>query len=115
MSVCASAASNLGSEHSMDWRIIIFRAVVVAVAAFLFAICVVAVQAVFQFDGKCGGLIPFLSAAQPCTLSQYVWSSLSFTVAVFFQEYWLIGLVFAGMVVVGSVIFERLRSHQNAV
>jgi len=37
------------------------------------------------------------------------------TFLVLFHEYWLIGLFFVGIVFIGSGIFERLRSHQNAV
>jgi len=99
----------------MRWRIVTFRAIAVAVVAFLFVVCVAAIYAALQFDGMCGGFMPFLSAAQPCTLSQYVWSSVSLTFLVLFHEYWLIGLLFVGIVFVGSGIFERLRSHQNAV
>ena len=99
----------------MRWRIVTFRAIAVAVVAFLFVVCVAAIYAALQFDGMCGGFMPFLSAAQPCTLSQYVWSSVSLTFLVLFHEYWLIGLFFIGIVFIGSGIFERLRSRQNAV
>jgi hypothetical protein len=99
----------------MKWRAVIFRAVAVTVVAFLFAVCAIGIYAALQFDGKCGGWMPFLSAAQPCTLSQFVWSSLSLTFLVLLHEYWLIGLLFVGIVLVGSGIFERLRSHQDAV
>ena len=99
----------------MRWRIVTFRAIAVAVVAFLFVVCVATIYAALQFDGMCGGFMPFLSAAQPCTLSQYVWSSVSLTFLVLFHEYWLIGLLFAGIAFIGSAIFERLRSHQNAV
>ena len=99
----------------MRWRIAAFRAVAITVVAFLFVVCVVTIQVALQFDGMCGGYMPFLSAAQPCTLSQYVWSSVSLTFLVFFHEYWLIGLFFVGIVLIGSGIFERLRSRRNAV
>ena len=97
----------------MKWRIVTFRAVAVTVVAFL-AVCVIAIHAALQFEGMCGGWMPFLSAAQPCTLSQYVWSSVSLTFLVVFHEYWLIGLFFVGIVFIGSGIFEWLRSRQSA-
>jgi hypothetical protein len=99
----------------MSWRAVIFRAVVVTLVVFVFFACAIAIYAALQFDGKCGGWMPFLSAAQPCTLSQYVWSSLSLTFLVLLHEYWLIGLLFIGIVFVGSGIIERLRSHQDGV
>ena len=98
----------------MRWRIATFRAVVAAIALSFVAVCVVAFQAALQFEGTCGGLMPFLGAAQPCTLWQYVWSSVSFTFAVFFDQYWLIGLSVAGIVFIGSVVFERFWSRPNA-
>lgn len=98
----------------MRWRIATFRSIVAVAAAFLIAVSVVAVQAALRFDGTCGGLIPFLSAAQPCTVWQYVWSNVSFTFAVFFEEYWLIALSTAGLVFIGAAIVERFWSRQNA-
>jgi hypothetical protein len=83
------------------------------VAAFLMAACAIVVNAALRFDGTCGGLIPFLGAAQPCTRWQYVFSSVSFTFAVLFQEYWFVGLFFVGFAFLGSVIFERFWTRQN--
>ena len=93
----------------MRWRITIVRAVAATVVAFLTLASVVTIEAALQFDGKCGGFMPFLAAAQPCTLPRYVWSSVSFTTAVLFHEFWWIGLLFAGVVFMGSAIFEHLR------
>jgi hypothetical protein len=79
------------------------------------AACAIVIDTSLRFDGTCGGLIPFLGAAQPCTLWQYVFSSVSFTFAVLFQEYWLVVLFFVGLVVLGSAIFDRFRSRHDAV
>src|SRR6476620_1731062 len=99
----------------MRWRIATFRAIAITVAAFLIAGCVIVVQTALRFDGTCGGLIPFLAAAQPCTFGKYVWSNVSFTFAVLVQEFWSIGLSFAAIVFIGSVIFECFWNRQNGV
>jgi hypothetical protein len=99
----------------MRWRIATLRAAAISVAAFLIAGCVSVLQAALRFDGTCGGLIPFLAAAQRCTRWQYVWSDVSFTFEVLLREYWVIGLLFVGIVFVGSAIFERFWSRPNAV
>jgi len=79
------------------------------VAAFVMAACVSVVDAALRYDGTCGGLMPFLGSPQPCTRWQYVSSSVSFTFAVMFHEYWHIGLVVVALLFVGSVLVERFR------
>ena len=97
----------------MRWRIATFRAVAVSTAVFLIAGCVIVVQAALRFDGRCGGLIPFLAATQPCTRWQYVWSDVSFTFEVLLREYWFIGLLFAGIVFIGSAVFTAPDVNSN--
>ena len=92
------------------WQKATVRAIAISTAAFLLAACAIVVDAAFGFDGKCGGLMPFVGgAAQPCTLWQYLSSNVSFTFAVLLHEYWSMGLIFAGLVFLGSAVFE-LRS-----
>ena len=98
----------------MRWYTVILRTVAVSVAACLIAVCVIVVEAVLRYNGTCGGLIPFLAAAQPCTLWQYVWSDLSFTVEVFLREFGGVGLLLAGIVFIGSAIYERFRGRPDA-
>src|SRR6478672_4675608 len=97
------------------WQIVTVRAIAVLAAAFLMAGCAIVIDTALRFDGTCGGLIPFLGAAQPCTRWQYLSSSVSFTFAVLFQEYWLVVLFFVGLVFLGSAIFERFRTRQDTV
>jgi hypothetical protein len=94
----------------MRWRTAIFKAAAITVAAFLIAFGAIAVQAALGFDGKCGGLMPFLAAAQPCTLGEYVWSSVSFSFVIFFFVYWYVALSFAAIVLAVTLIRER-KSH----
>jgi hypothetical protein len=44
-----------------------------------------------------------------------MWFDVSFTFEVLLHEYWSVGLLFAGIVFVGSAIFERFWSRPNAV
>ena len=99
----------------MRWQITTVRAIAVLAAAFLMAACATVIDAVVRFDGTCGGLIPFLAAAQPCTRWQYVSADISFTFAVLLQEYWPVVLFFVGLVFLGSAVFERFRTRQDAV
>lgn len=52
------------------------------------ALVVVVVAA--NYDGKCGGLIPFLSGPRECTFLEYITSEVPFTFAVLFYCYWYI-------------------------
>ena len=99
----------------MRWQVATVRAIAVLLAAFLMAACAIVVQAALRFDGTCGGLIPFLAATQPCTRWQYVSADVSFTFAVLFQEYWPVALFCVGLVFLGSAVFERFRTRQDAV
>jgi len=78
------------------------------------AACAIVIEIAIRFDGTCGGLIPFLAAAQPCTRWQYVSSNVWFTFAVLFQEYWLVVLFFVGVVFLGSAIFDRFCTPARA-
>jgi hypothetical protein len=41
-------------------------------------------------------------------------ADISFTFAVLFQEYWPVVLLLVGLVFLGSAIFERFRTRQDA-
>jgi hypothetical protein len=115
MDACAPRLMPDVKRHGMRWQIATVRALAVLVAAFLMAACAIVIDTALRFNGTCGGLIPFVGSAQPCTLWQYVSSSVSFTFAVLFQEYCLVVLFFACLVFLGSAIFERFRTRQDAV
>lgn len=93
----------------MDWRIATFRAAAIVVVTVLVATSAIAIQIAIGFDGKCGGLLPSLSAARPCTLAEYVWSNLTLMWLVILHDYWLMALAFAGIAFIGSVLFGRFR------
>jgi hypothetical protein len=91
----------------MRWRIAILKAAAITLGVFLIVFGLVAVQAARQFDGKCGGLFPFLGEPQPCSLAQYVWSDVSFTFGVFFYVFWYVALAFVAIVLAVILIRER--------
>lgn len=93
----------------MAWRSATFRAAAITVVAFLVATGAFAIQIAIGFDGKCGGWLPALSGARPCTLWEYVWSNLTLTWLVILHEYWMIVLAATGVVFVGSALFGRFR------
>ena len=98
----------------MRWSVAIIRAIVVVAALFLAGGLALGLEAAFQFNGSCGGLMPFLSAPEPCTLSEYLWGSASFSIQVLLHEFW--GWVLLAMILVltASVAVERRRSRRNA-
>jgi len=93
----------------MRWGLATLRATVISAVALLALACAVVVQAVVHYNGTCGGLLPFQSAAQPCSLWHHVSTDVPFTFAALLNDGWWIGLCFAGAVFMVSVLFQRHR------
>jgi hypothetical protein len=98
----------------MRWHIAIIRAIAVVAALLLAGGCALMLEAAFHFKGTCAGLMPFLSAPQPCKLSEYVWDSTSFSIEVLLSEFWRWLLFAAIMVLAVSIAVERRRLPGNA-
>jgi hypothetical protein len=93
----------------MRWHVAIIRAIIVVTAFFLASGCALMLEAALNYKGTCGGFMPFLSAPQPCTLSEYVWGSMSFSIQVLLFEFWEWLLLAVIMVLAASVAVERRR------
>jgi hypothetical protein len=98
----------------MRWSVAIIRAIVIFGALFGAGVCTLELGAALRFDGSCGGFMPFLAAAHSCTLSEYLWGSMSFSILVLLQEFWGWLLVALFLVLAASVAVERRRSRRNA-
>src|SRR3954469_1372356 len=98
----------------MRWSVAIIRAIVVVSALFVAGVCALGLEVAFRFNGTCGGLMPFLSAPQPCTLSEYLWGSASFSIQLLLYEFWGWLLLVVILVLAASVEVERRRSRRNA-
>jgi hypothetical protein len=98
----------------MRWYATIRRALVLIVALAAAVVCVFMLDAASQFDGSCGGFMPFLAAPRPCTLSQYLWSSIGFSASLLLGEYWGWVVLVVALVLCTSLAIERRRIQRNA-
>jgi hypothetical protein len=46
------------------------------------------IHTAISYDGTCGGLLPFMGTARPCSLLEYLQNDLSFALAVILAEFW---------------------------
>jgi len=71
------------------------------------------VQIAFSYDGKCGGLIPFLAGPRPCSFLEYVSGGVLLSISILWGTYWPLVLVL--LVVPASVgyLLDR-RVHKRA-
>jgi hypothetical protein len=76
----------------------------------LFVIAII-VQLALRYDGKCGGLFPFLAGPRPCSLWEHVRDSALLGIAILWIEYWPIVLALLVVPVgVGYVLDRRSRN-----
>jgi hypothetical protein len=84
-----------------------------AAAVLSFFAVVSVVQIAFSYDGKCGGLMPFLAGPRPCSFWQYVSGGILLSISILLGTYW--PLVVALLVVPTSVGFLLdIRVHKRA-
>ena len=66
-----------------------------------------------SYDGRCGGFQPWLAAARPCTLAEYVRLNLSVLALIVWNEFWpLIVVLLASPVALGYVL-DRRRDRRS--
>jgi hypothetical protein len=67
-----------------------------------------------SYDGKCGGYLPEISAAKPCTLAAYVvgWVSLLALIAI--GEYWPFIIVLLVLPIGIGLLLDRRRASRAA-
>lgn len=68
-------------------------------------------QIAFSYDGKCGGLLPFLASPRPCSFWEYVSESVRLTVLILWEAYWPV--VLALLLVPASVGYLLDRQAQK--
>ena len=84
--------------------------IVVALAAPALGLIGFTISYALSYNGKCGGFLPWLAAAQPCTLGEYVAGNLSLLTLIVFREYWLaIVLLLALPVGIGYALDARTK------
>jgi hypothetical protein len=83
-----------------------------ALAAPLLALIAVAVMLAISYDGKCGGFMPWLASAKPCTLAEYVLNNVTVLALIVWFEFWpFIIAVLALPVGVGYMLDRRAANH----
>ena len=79
----------------------------------LFVIAIIA-QLALGYEGKCGGLFPFLAGPRPCSFWEHLRESAIFSIAILWIEYW--PLVLAALVIptcVGYLLDRRTRRQKR--
>jgi hypothetical protein len=84
-----------------------------ALAAPLLALIAVAVILAISYDGSCGGFLPWLAAAKPCSFVDYVFGNLTLLALIFWVEFWPIIIVVLALPVGVGYMLDR-RTARNA-
>jgi|GEM_PF-3451738 len=96
----------------MRWRVVLIKTLLTLGAFFAIGTGILLVEQAVHFEGTCGGLVPSLVGATPCTLPQYLWQSLGFTCILLFVVFWPL-LLFAILVSFAiSVLIEKYHSRK---
>ena len=84
----------------------------VALAAPVVVLMAGAALLTFSFDGNCGGFLPWLAAAKPCTLADYLSGNLALLALIVWTEYWpLVIALLALPIGIGYVLDRRRGRH----
>ena len=79
-----------------------------ALAAPLLVLIAYAVLMTFSYDGKCGGFMPWLASAKPCTLGEYVLNNVTLLALIAWFEFWpFVILILALPVGIGYILDRR--------
>ena len=84
----------------------------VGLAALVLVVVAIIIQLALAYEGKCGGLFPFLAGPRPCSFWEHIRESALLAIALLWIEYWPVAL--ALLVVptcVGYVLDRRTRTE----
>jgi hypothetical protein len=79
----------------------------------LLSLVVSVVWLTLSYDGKCGGFLPSLAGAKPCTLAEYVVGNASLLALIVWTEYWPFIIALLVLAVGIGYALDR-RSEHNA-
>jgi len=81
-------------------------------AVFLCVAIGIVVQIAFSYDGKCGGLMPFLAGPKPCPFWEYVSGGAILALAILWGTYWpLILALLVLATAIGYFLDRRVRKR----
>ena len=72
----------------MPKRRYLMRGVQIDLGVILLAAFALFLTLAWSYDGKCGGFLPFLSAAAPCSFSHYVFGGMAVYTLILGIEFW---------------------------
>ena len=83
-----------------------------ALAVLSFIAIMSVAQIAFSYDGKCGGLMPFLAGPRPCSFWEYLSGTAVLTIAILWGTYWphVLGLLVVPTAV--GYLLDR-RAHKR--
>ena len=84
-----------------------------ALALFSFCAIAIVVSVASSYDGKCGGLMPWLAGPKPCSFWEYISGNVLLVALILWEGYW--PLVLALLVVPISVGYLFDRQAQKRV
>ncbi len=92
-----------------------FRGLLAGVLILVMGEICIAIFIALHFDGKCGGLMPFLSGPRDCTLFEYIISYTLFTTVLILGYYWYWILIFLFLTTLSGYAFGRSKIKKNLV
>jgi hypothetical protein len=94
------------SSSALGWGIIIS----IAIPIFFFGASIL--WSVYSYNGECGGYLPWLASAKPCSMKEYVAGNFWLLVAIVFDVYWPIVIAAMGLPIMIGLI-RYLIDRQN--
>lgn len=86
--------------------------IVIAFAIPIFFFGASILWSVYSYNGECGCYLPWLAAAKPCSLKEYVAGNFWLLVAIVFDVYWPIVIAAMGLPIMIGLI-RYLIDRQN--
>ena len=83
----------------------------IPIVILILATIVNAVLLAGSYDGKCGGYLPWLAGAKPCTLFEYVSGNLLLVGVVVWSSYWPILLFLLLMPAAAGYWLDKRKAH----
>jgi uncharacterized membrane protein affecting hemolysin expression len=93
----------------------IFRGVYIAGAVLLCVAMIFALRMGFSYDGKCGGLLPEVSAPRPCSLWSYMTGDVLAIALILGITYWPVLVLLVILAVLTVYFFARRGRHGGAL
>jgi hypothetical protein len=68
---------------------------------------------VYSYNGECGGFLPWLASAKPCTMKEYVVGNFWLLVIIIFDVYWPLAILAMALPIAIGLIRYRIDRQNN--